>query len=162
MIVIRLRSEEYGAGENATECFLQSAVMRAVGRHAPFNEDFARAAEPDDRRSGADGSSRQPEQDQPILSEWNAVIGMADNLEKEAAVPACVFQCIGRESPDRQSAEDERTSAERDVLIVFFAPAANDFDLLRVLDLRNRRRRIEETVVKEFPGTRARMFQHGL
>jgi hypothetical protein len=156
-----LRPEEDCAGENAAECFLQSAVTRAVVRHAPLDENLARAAEPDDRRSGTDGSSSQPEEDQPILSERNAVIGVADDLEKEAPVPSRVFQRFGRKAPDRQTAENERAGTERDVLIVFFAPAANDFDLLRPLDLRNWRGRIEETVVKEFPGTRARMFQHG-
>jgi len=104
--------EEDRAGENATECFLQSAVMRSVRRHAPFDEDFARAAEPDDRRPRADSSSRQPKEGQPILSERNTVIGMTHNLKKEASVPSSVFQRLGRKPPAGQTAEDERTSAE--------------------------------------------------
>src|SRR5262249_38738669 len=80
-------SEEDGTGKDTAESIGQTAVMRTILRQSPFVQNLAGAAELDRPALSANGLSGNPERDQPILSERQAVIWMADNFEEEAAVP---------------------------------------------------------------------------
>jgi hypothetical protein len=102
----------------------------------------------------------EPEQYEPILSKGNTVVGMAYDFQKESPVPPRVLQRIRWQSPNREPAQDKRPGSERNILIVIVTAAPDDLDLLCLLDHPNGNRWIEEGVLKEFPSTCPRMFQH--
>lgn len=109
-----LRPEEDRAAEDPQERVLKALVMRAVGRHSPFNKDFGGAAEANDRCSVANFLGCEPKQHQPVLTEWHTIIRVSDDLEEKPPVSARVLERIGRQTADRQTAEDEGPCAERD------------------------------------------------
>src|SRR5688572_12323578 len=55
---------------------------------------------------------------------------MAGNLENELAVSTFIQELIRRQSPDRQSAEDERPGTEAEILIGLLAFQPNLFNAL--------------------------------
>jgi hypothetical protein len=51
------------------------------------------------------------------LSEWQAILGVSDDVQPEPAVPARVLESSGRWPPDRQTTKDERPRIERQSLL---------------------------------------------
>ena len=66
--------------------------------------------------------------DQPVLSKRQPVIRVADHLEAEASISACVPQRPRRRPSNRQPAEHERARIERDLLTPLVACRADEFD----------------------------------
>jgi hypothetical protein len=107
-----LRSEKDGARENSAECILQPPVVKPIGLHAPLHQNLGCAPESHDRAHLSDCDRRQPEQYKAILAEWNAVVGVADDLQKESPVPPLMLQNV----PNRASYRAKHTKSALSVI----------------------------------------------
>src|ERR1051325_6416676 len=85
-----LRAEEHGAPENALERIGKAIVMRPVERQSPLVQDLRCAPEMHHRILLAYRDCRKPKEHQSVLTERNAVIWMADDLQKELAIASSV------------------------------------------------------------------------
>ena len=156
-----LRAEEDRAAEHPEERVLKPVIMRAVGRHSPLNKNLGGTAEANDRCSVADCLGCKPQQNEPVLAVWHAVIRVSDDLEEESPVTSGVLERIRWQPADRQATEDEWPGTERDVLIVLVATSADDFDSSVPFDRGGWGRSLDQEVGKQFAGGHARMLQHG-
>ena len=75
-----------------------------------------------------DGQSCEEDRNEAILAERHAEFGMPGDLKHELAVAPLIKQLLFRQSPDRQTAQDERTRAETEILILLFAPDTDKLD----------------------------------
>jgi hypothetical protein len=106
--------------------------------HAKAFEHLGRSSESDRSTLLLDTKSCEEDRHQAILAERNAELRMAGDLQREVAVPPFINQLLFRQTPNRQSTQDERTRTEAEVLILLLAANANEFDAASLLELLSR------------------------
>jgi hypothetical protein len=103
--------------------------------HPKRLQHFGRAAESNHLALLVDCQCRQKDRNDPVLSERNPVFGMPGELKDEATIPSFVEELIRRQTPDRQSAQDEWSRAKAKSLARLFAVQPNEFDAPGLFDL---------------------------
>ena len=80
------------------------------------------------------GECGNPDRDQPVLAEWQAIVRMGNDVKEEFAVAAAMNKLKGWWPAKRKSAENERPRVEGEILAAagtLFADQANRLDLLQ-------------------------------
>ena len=117
---IIFRPEEDGGSEDTFESVFDSAVVEAIGLEAEEGEHLGGALKADDPAFLFQGERCNPNGDEPVLTEGQTVVGVAEYLkEKFAAVPR-VCQLIFQWAAQGQTAQNEWPGVERK-----FLPAAH-------------------------------------
>ncbi len=106
-------AEEDRTGEDAPEALHHSPVVRAIEREIEFFEDPGGGVEPYNTALLPDGQSRHPDQNEPVLTVRQSVVGMRRNFEEETAVVAPVNETPGGRPFHRHPADDKRPRAEQ-------------------------------------------------
>jgi len=78
--------------------------------------------EADDLAALADGESGQKDRHNAILPERQSIVGMSRNLKDELSIPPFEHELTMRWTFDRQTAEDEWSGIEADILSAGFPP----------------------------------------
>jgi hypothetical protein len=119
-----------GTAKYPFERVTQTFVVLAIQGETLFDQDLGSTLESNDRILFPHCRCRKPQEHQPILSKWNPVLWMPDDLEVEASVPPGVGERPFRQAPDRESAEDKRACPEREVLGTLGPRPPDGLDLL--------------------------------
>ena len=69
-------------------------------------------------------------QNETILAEWQAELGVAGDLECEKTVAAFINESGTGRAPDGQAAQDKRSRGEPEVLVRCVAPISDQLDTL--------------------------------
>jgi uncharacterized protein GlcG (DUF336 family) len=109
-------TEEDRGSEDSLKRSDQTPVLRAALLHPEGIEHGSSTLEGNLRRLLADRLSRKKNGDEPVLSPWKAVAGMAGELRSEIAVSALVQKSARWRAADREAAEDERARRETEIL----------------------------------------------
>jgi hypothetical protein len=133
-----VRAEVDRRSEDALEGSDQSSVLLAARMHAKAFEHLSRSSESDRSTLLLDGESCEEDRNEPILAERNSEFGVPGDLKDKLSVPPLIQQLIFWQTSDGQSAQDERTRTETQILILLFATDADEFDSSRLLELLSR------------------------
>jgi hypothetical protein len=106
--------------------------------HAKAFEHLSRRSESYRSTLLLDGESSEEDRNKTILAERNSEFGVPGDLKDKLSVPPLIQQLIFWQTSDGQSAQDERTRTETQILILLFATDADEFDSSRLLELLSR------------------------
>ena len=154
-------AEEDGAAEDPTESVGQTAVVRSVLRQSPLVQNLTGTLELDRPALLAHGLGGNPQRDQSILSERQAVVRMADDLEEEAPVPPRMPEGAVNRTADWEPTQDEGAGAEGNLLPPLVPLLPDEADRLNFSSGYRGRGWLVREWADEFPKTRACVFEHG-
>jgi len=97
-----IRSKVDRAGKEPLKSADELTVVRSVLWQVEFFKDLGRGTEDNSPALLPDSKSGDPDWDQAVLPERQAVLRMPGHLKAEPPVPASVLQCTGRRSVDGQ------------------------------------------------------------
>jgi len=123
-----VRSKENGGTKYAFEGRDQPSVLLSASLKAERLQHFRSGPKPDCLALLADGQGGEEDRNDAVLSERQSIFRMPCDLENEVAVPPLEQELACRGSPNGQTAEDERTRAEAEVLFPLFSPDADQLN----------------------------------
>ena len=114
---LRIGAEKDGRTEDSLERRDQAPVLRTALLHSEGAQHLGCAVKHDLRGLLPHRLRRQEDRNQAILSPRQPLGGMACDLKKEMPVPAIMEQLSRRRPLYGQSAQDERSGCEPEILI---------------------------------------------
>jgi hypothetical protein len=135
--------------------------MRTVQLESPLVQNPGATLELNDRTVLSHRDSRHPQEDQSILTERDAELRMADNLEQESTIVPGIPRGSNRQLANRESAKDERPGSKCQLLIPVFASTANELDCLCFRDCGARDTWLRKLSFKKFERIVSDGLQHG-
>jgi hypothetical protein len=90
----------------------QTAILLPSLLHAEHLQHLRTGSESESLALLADGESREEDQNQPVLPEWKATVGVTKQLKFEPSVAALEEKVLTRRAPHRQPAEHEGPGGE--------------------------------------------------
>jgi hypothetical protein len=124
----RVNSEEDCSPEYPLERCNQAPIFFSSLAHSERFEHLCGRLEPDCLALLTNGKSSKEDRHDPILTEGDAELGVAGDLERKLPVAALVEQFAGWRSPDRKPTKNERTRAEAQALIPLLPLDSDKFD----------------------------------
>jgi hypothetical protein len=124
-------AEENRRGKDSLKAFDHSCVISAVCRKMEEGQHLDGVCKVD---GAASPLYSNPDGDQPVLAEWQAIVRMGNDVKEEFAIAATMDKLGGRWPAKRESAENKRPSVEGEFLPAagtLFADQANRLDLLQ-------------------------------
>lgn len=125
-------AEEKGGGKESLEAFDHSSVISAVCREMEEGQHLRGILKMDGAASLLYGQGCDPDGNQPVLAEWQAIVRMGNDVKEEFAVAPTMDELGGWRPTQRETAENERPRVEGEFLTAegpLFADQANRLDL---------------------------------
>jgi hypothetical protein len=126
-------SEENRSAENPLERADESAIVFAALLHTERVEHFRSAPESNRLTLLPDSQSCEKYGYDSIQSKRQPILRVARDLEHEVSIPAFEQQLAGRRGPDRQTAKNEWSRAESQVLVAGLPTKAHEFDAVELV-----------------------------
>ena len=120
--------EKDGGGKYPLETLHDAAITLAVFEEMEKVEDLGSCTKSDNPTASTDGHGCYPDWDEAILTIREAVVWMADDLEKEFSITPCVGQLSGGRTTEGKTAKDERPGVESNFLLALPALLADEQD----------------------------------
>lgn len=95
------------AREDSFKAVDESPIMWAIVGKIELLQDLGGGTEQHSPALLPNCKRRDPYGDQPILPEWEPVVGMSKHIEDESSIPSSVLQAATKRQADRQPAQDE-------------------------------------------------------
>src|SRR5207249_1002470 len=128
------RPEEDCRGEDTFESVFDSPVVEAVGLKVKEGEHLGGTLKADSSALLFQGKRRNPNGDEPVLTEGQTVIGMAEYLKKKFAAVPRMCQLIFRWTAQGQPAQNEWPRIERKFLSAGSALLTDEADRFYLLE----------------------------
>lgn len=127
-------AEEDGRREDAFESFYDPAIVEAVELEPEEGQHLRGSVKPDRSAFLVQGERCYPDRNKPVLTEREAVFGMADDLEKEFAAMPGMSELILCGPTQRQAAKNERPGMESKLLTAARSLPADQADRLDLFE----------------------------
>lgn len=109
-------AKENRRGKDSLEAFDHSSVISAVCRKMEEGQHLDGVCKVDGAASLLDGEGGDPDGDQSVLAEGQAIVGMGNDVKEEFAIASTMNELGGRWPAKRESAENERPRVEGEFL----------------------------------------------